>query len=137
MRSIRTSLVAAATAAAVALSATPAFAENTPEGSAQSANSDTGSSQNAQGSAKNPSQPDSSATGSSKIADELKATDSQRDVWGSSKNFDDAIPFDQLTYVYVVGSVAALVGGAAAFASQTPQAQQLAEQFNIDLPRFF
>lgn len=115
MRSIRTSLVAAATAAAVALSATPAFAQGSAEDSAK----------------------DSAPSLSSGIADELEATDSQRDVWGSSKNFDNANGFDQLTYIYVIGSVAALVGGAAAFASQTPQAQQLAEQFNIDLPRFF
>lgn len=120
MRSIRTSLVAAATAAAVALSATPAFAQESAEGSAD------GSAQSS-----------TSSTGSSDIADELDATDSQRDVWGSSKDFDNANGFDQLTYIYVVGSVAALVGGAAAFASQTPQAREIAAQFNIDLPRFF
>ena len=112
MRSISKSLIAATTAAAVALSATPAMAQSA-EGSAVG------------------------SSGSSAVAESSEATESQRNVWGSSKNLDEATGFDQLTYVYVVGSVAALVGGAAAFASQTPQAQQLAEQFNIDLPRFF
>lgn len=116
MRSISKSLIAATTAAAVALSVTPAMAQSA-DGSAEG--SAVGSS------------------GSSAVAESSEATDSQRNVWGSSKDFDNATGFDQLTYVYVIGSVAALVGGAAAFASQTPQAQELAEQFNIDLPRFF
>lgn len=113
MRSIRTSLIAATTAAAVAFSATPAFAQGSAEGSAVG------------------------SSGSSTVAESSNATESQRNVWGSSKDFDNANGFDQLTYIYVVGSVAALVGGAAAFASQTPQARAIAEQFNVELPRFF
>lgn len=113
MRSIRTSLIAATTAAAVAFSATPAFAQGSAEGSAVG------------------------SSGSSTVAESSNATNSQRNVWGSSKDFDNANDFDKLTYVYVIGSVAALAGGAAAFASQTPQARAIAEQFNVELPRFF
>lgn len=113
MRSIRTSIVAAATAAAVAFSASPALAAE--EGSNASSTSST----------------------SSTVATELDATDSQRAVWGSTKDFDSANGFDQLTYVYTVASLATIVGGAAAFASQTPQARAIAKQFNIELPRFY
>lgn len=113
MRSIRTSLIAATTAAAVAFSATPAFAQGSAEGSTVG------------------------SSGSSTVAESSGATESQRNVWGSSKDFDNANDFDKLTYVYVIGSVAALAGGAAAFASQTPQARAIAEQFNVELPRFF
>ncbi|WLP87156.1 hypothetical protein Q9G90_00255 [Corynebacterium stationis] len=119
MRSIRKSLIAASTAAVVALSATPAFAQSSDDKKEEN----TGLS--------------SSFTLSSEIGDKLEATDSQRDVWGFEKNSSEASKFDQLNYGYVIASAVALAGGAAAFASQVPEVREIAEQFNIELPRFF
>ena len=120
MRSIRKSLVAASTAAVVALSATPAFA--------QSSNDEN---------QKQETSLSSNFTLSSEIGDKLEATDSQRDVWGFEKNSSEASGFDKLNYGYVIASAVALAGGAAAFASQVPEVREIAEQFNIELPRFF
>lgn len=119
MRSIRKSLIAASTAAVVALSATPAFAQSSDDKKEEN----TGLSSN--------------FTLSSKIGDKLEATDSQRDVWGIEKNSSKASDFDKLNYGYVIASAVALAGGAAAFASQVPEVREIAEQFNIELPRFF
>ena len=120
MRSIRKSLVAASTAAVVALSATPAFA--------QSSNDET---------QKQETSLSSNFTLSSEIGEKLGASDSQKGLWGIEKNSSEASDFDKLNYGYVIASAVALAGGAAAFASQVPEVRQLAEQFNIELPRFF
>ncbi|PQM75279.1 hypothetical protein [Corynebacterium sp. J010B-136] len=120
MRSIRKSLIAASTAAVVALSATPAFAQSSND---ENQKKDTSLSSN--------------FSLSSEIGDKLEATDSQRDVWGIEKNSSEATKFDQLNYAYVIASAVALIGGGAAFASQVPEVREIAEQFNIELPRFF
>jgi hypothetical protein len=120
MRSIRKTLIAASTAAVVALSATPAFA--------QSSNDKT---------PKEETSLSSNFTLSSKIGKELDASDSQKALWGIKKDFNKATKFDKLNYGYVIASAVALAGGAAAFASQVPEVREIAEQFNIDLPRFF
>ena len=120
MRSIRKSLIAASTAAVVALSATPAFA--------QSSNDET---------QKQDTSLSSNFTLSSEIGDKLEATDSQKGLWGIEKNSSEASDFDKLNYGYVIASAVALAGGAAAFASQVPEVREIAEQFNIELPRFF
>ncbi|APT94519.1 membrane protein [Corynebacterium stationis] len=122
MRSIRKSLIAASTAAVVALSATPAFA--------QSSNDET---------KKQETSLSSNFTLSSKIGEKLDASDSQKALWGIEKNSSasEATPFDKLNYGYVIASAVALAGGAAAFASQVPEVREIAEQFNIELPRFF
>ena len=113
------SCCAASTAAVVALSATPAFAQSSDDKKEEN----TGLSSN--------------FTLSSEIGDKLEATDSQRDVWGIEKNSSKASDFDKLNYGYVIASAVALAGGAAAFASQVPEVREIAEQFNIELPRFF
>lgn len=64
------------------------------------------------------------------------ASDSQKGLWGI-ENSSEASKFDQLNYGYVIASAVALAGGAAAFASQVPEVREIAEQFNIELPRFF
>ena len=120
MRSIRKSLVAASTAAVVALSATPAFA--------QSSNDET---------QKQDTSLSSNFILSSKIGEKMNASDSQKGLWGIEKNSSEATKFDQLNYAYVIASAVALAGGAAAFASQVPEVREIAEQFNIELPRFF
>ena len=114
------SCCAASTAAVVALSATPAFA--------QSSNDET---------QKQDTSLSSNFTLSSKIGEELGASDSQKDLWGIEKNSSEASDFDKLNYGYVIASAVALAGGAAAFASQVPEVREIAEQFNIELPRFF
>jgi len=132
MRAIRTSLVAAATAAAVALSATPAIA-------AEDDGSSAGSSNDSKTATTTDNGLSSNFSGSSRLGNLLDASDSQKNVWGVKKHWgnDDTLAFDKLTYVYVISSLTALVGGAAAFASQVPEVREIAEQFNIDLPRFF
>ena len=120
MRSIRKSLIAASTAAVVALSATPAFA--------QSSNDEN---------QKQETSLSSNFTLSSEIGEKLDASDSQKGLWGIEKNSSEATKFDQLNYAYVIASAAALIGGGAAFASQAPEVREIAEQFNIELPRFF
>ena len=120
MRSIRKSLIAASTAAVVALSATPAFAQSSDDDNQKQGTSLS-----------------SNFTLSSEIGDKLEATDSQKGLWGIEKNSSEASDFDKLNYGYVIASAVALAGGAAAFASQVPEVRQLAEQFNIELPRFF
>lgn len=132
MRAIRTSLVAAATAAAVALSATPAIA-------AENDGSSAGSSNDSKTATTTDNGLSSNFSGSSQLGNLLDASDSQKNVWGIKKDWgnDDTLAFDKLTYVYVISSLTALVGGAAAFASQVPEVREIAEQFNIDLPRFF
>ena len=120
MRSIPKSLIAASTAAVVALSATPVFAQSSDDDNQKQETSLS-----------------SNFTLSSEIGDKLEATDSQRDVWGFEKNSSEKTKFDQLNYGYVIASAVALAGGAAAFASQVPEVREIAEQFNIELPRFF
>ena len=119
MRSIRKSLVAASTAAVVALSATPAFAQSSDDDNQKQETSLS-----------------SNFTLSSEIGDKLEATDSQKGLWGIEKNSSEASDFDKLNYGYVIASAVALAGGAAAFASQVPEVREIAEQFNIELPRF-
>ncbi len=119
MRSIRKSLIAASTAAVVALSATPAFAQSSDDKKEEN----TGLS--------------SSFTLSSEIGEKLGASDSQKGIWGIEKNSSEASAFDKINYGYVIASAVALAGGAAAFASQVPEVREIAEQFNIELPRFF
>lgn len=121
MRSIRKSLIAASTAAVVALSATPAFAQSSDDDNQKQETSLS-----------------SNFTLSSKIGEKLGASDSQKGLWGIEKNSSEATTkFDQLNYGYVIASAVALAGGAAAFASQVPEVREIAEQFNIELPRFF
>ena len=119
MRSIRKSLIAASTAAVVALSATPAFAQSSDDKKEEN----TGLSSN--------------FTLSSEIGEKLGASDSQKGLWGIEKNSSEATKFDQLNYAYVIASAAALIGGGAAFSSQVTEVREIAEQFNIELPRFF
>ena len=113
------SCCAASTAAVVALSATPAFAQSSDDKKEEN----TGLSSN--------------FTLSSEIGEKLGASDSQKGLWGIEKNSSEATKFDQLNYAYVIASAAALIGGGAAFASQVPEVREIAEQFNIELPRFF
>ena len=113
------SCCAASTAAVVALSATPAFAQSSDDKKEEN----TGLSSN--------------FTLSSEIGEKLGASDSQKGIWGIEKNSSEASGFDKLNYGYVIASAVALAGGAAAFASQVPEVREIAEQFNIELPRFF
>ena len=119
MRSIRKSLIAASTAAVVALSATPVFAQSSDDDNQKQETSLS-----------------SNFTLSSEIGEKLDASDSQKGLWGIEKNSSEASDFDKLNYGYVIASAVALAGGAAAFASQVPEVREIAEQFNIELPRF-
>src|SRR5699024_3955461 len=132
MRAIRASVFAAATAVGVALSATPAIA-------AENDGSSAGSSNASKTATATDNDLSSNFSGSSALGNLLDAADSQKNVSGINEGWcnDDTLAFDKLTYVYVISSLTALVGGAAAFASQVPQVREIAEQFNIDLPRFF
>src|SRR5699024_2013644 len=132
MCDISTAHVAAGIAIAVALSATPASA-------AENDGSSAGSSYSSTTATTTDNDLSSNFSGSSALGSLLDASDSQKTVWGIKKDWgnDDTLAFDKLTYVYVISSLTALVGGAAAFASQVPEVREIAEQFNIDLPRFF
>ena len=106
MRSIRTSAIALVTAGAVALSATPAMAQD--------------------GSTFNPN-----ATISSEIGNALGASDSEKAIWGSSKGGNDATTFGWIWYGYTLAVTAAAIAGGVNAAY--PEIQKVAAQWGIQL----
>lgn len=85
MRKIRTSAVALLTAGSLALTVTPAIAQSAAISSGSSASSEVGTL--------------------------LDATDDERAVWGSAKDFDSVSTFGQIWYFYTL-----VATGAATFA---------------------
>lgn len=107
MRKIRTSAVALLTAGALALTATPAMAQST-----------TGSS------------------ASSQVGDALDANEYERNIWGSSKDFDEVTPFGSAWYGYTLAATAVAVSGLVY--ANLPAIEQAAAQAGIklEIPRF-
>ncbi len=108
MRSLRNATVALATAGALALSVTPAMAQES-------------------------SEPElSSFSLSSTVAEDLGATEEQRNLFGSSKNLEETSDFGKLWYGYTIAATVAAVAGGVALAY--PQIQDVAAQNGIQLP---
>ncbi|AGT06713.1 putative secreted membrane protein [Corynebacterium glutamicum MB001] len=107
MRKLRTASVALLTAGALALTATPAMAQST-----------TGSS------------------ASSQVGDALGASDYERDIWGSSKDFDDVTPFGSAWYGYTLAATAVAISGLVY--ANLPAIEQAAAQAGIklEIPRY-
>ena len=110
MRSLRNATVALATAGALALSVTPALAQ-------ESSTSSEGLSSNSL---------------SSTVGENLNATEEQRNIFGSSKDLDETSGFTQVWYGYTIAATVAAVAGGVALAY--PQIQDVAAQNGIELP---
>lgn len=110
MKKFRTSLIAAATAGAVALTAAPAMAEEDNGGG--------------------------SSNLSSQVGDALNATESERDAFGSSKNLSseegESGEFTDLWYGASLSAAATIIGGVAYLVY--PAVQDGAATFGIHLP---
>ena len=144
MRSFRTAAVAVASAAALTLTATPAMAQSSEDANnqAQTTVSSENKDANAGSSADNTKlnleemgtiELNENAGGSSKIGDDLLATKSQENLYGSSLgNEGESTPFDKLTLAYVVTS--AIAGIAAAAYIGYPTIQAAAASVGIMLP---
>lgn len=81
-----------------------------------------------------PAMAESSAAGSSassEIGNALEANDSERAVWGSSKDFDEATPFGSAWYGYTIA--ATVVAAFGLINANLPAIEQAAAQAGIDL----
>ncbi|ALC07062.1 putative secreted protein [Corynebacterium deserti GIMN1.010] len=103
MRKFRTSAVALLAAGALALTATPASAESSIGGS----------------------------SASSQVGDAFDATDYERDIWGSSKDFDEVSPFGSAWYGYTIAATAVAAWGLVY--ANLPAIEQAAAQAGITL----
>ncbi|QGU08649.1 hypothetical protein COCCU_13795 [Corynebacterium occultum] len=111
MRSLRSASLALVTAGALVLTAAPAAM----------AQEDTSS---------------VSSSGSSAVGDALGANESERAIWGSSKDSEQVTAFGSSWYAYTIAAtVAAIAGGA--YAAAPAINQFLAEQgLNLQIPTF-
>lgn len=105
MRKIRNSAVALLTAGALVLTAAPAMAQ-----------SSTGSS------------------ASSEIGNALDATENERNIFGSSKNFDEVSTFGQVWYGYTLAATAVAAAGLYYANISTIENTAAAWGIQLDLP---
>ncbi|BAU97367.1 hypothetical protein N24_3105 [Corynebacterium suranareeae] len=111
MRKLRTASVALLTAGALALTAAPAIADESSVGS-------TGSS------------------ASSQVGDAFEANEYERNIWGSSKDFEEVTPFGSAWYGYTIAATAVAAWGLA-YANFSAIEQAAAQAgINLQLPRF-
>ena len=109
MRKIRTSAVALLAAGTLALSATPAVAQSSVASSGSSA--------------------------SAEVGNALDANEYERNIFGSSKDFDNVSPFGQAWYFYTLAATATAVAGVVYANLENIENAAAAAGIQLQLPR--